>query len=262
MDKQQTVELIFVHGFWGEPKDWEVVTTAIAKTYPASLVRLHNLDLYAQGTFLGFKDWCSRWSKMMRGLDPSSYKIGVGYSMGGRLLRVADADLAVSHGLFLDEMLLLSTHPGDQPGFDETTRRHWESEWSQRFISWPWDQLEEAWSEQEVFRATAKIPHRRGLFGVSEDAFRMALAHSLCRLGLVEQRKYMEVLSLKGDMPRCSRVTWLLGEQDLKFASHFEHWRKHVPGEWGLVSGSGHRIFVDAPGVVIEHVNRAIGRRL
>ena len=227
---------ILLHGFWGQPMDWNPVLARLPLA-----AEVWAPDLYDGGP-LSPAHVLEKWTSSFINEVSARYREKVqlvGYSMGGRL---AASAWAAAPQLFA-RGLLLSAAPVT-PQFDPSEREAWERQWVAKFLSEPWEQLELEWQEQPVFSGSALCPRRRSV------ALRAMLGLSLLHwsprqhgFGSAEVKAWPATLD------------YAFGALDQKYLGVAKMLQElPVKGQIGVIPNSGHRLIADAPGHVADWI--------
>jgi pimeloyl-ACP methyl ester carboxylesterase len=120
------VEIIALHGFLGEKKDFGLLNLPIF---------VPRLRPKAQN----FKDWADDFNRSF------NYEILLGYSLGGRLA------LYCLLRKKYKAAIIIAAHPGLKEPM-RAQRLLFDKLWAQRFLKDPWDKLMKDWNGQEIFK--------------------------------------------------------------------------------------------------------------
>ncbi len=116
--------LIFLHGFLGDPKDWEGCINHLSQ-YP-----------------------CIPLSYPFRVDSIPEEDILIGYSMGGRI------SIRYPH-----RKILISSHPGLKTKEEKDSRRNLDETWIEKLLALPFDKWLEAWYAQPLFEFFRNHPN-------------------------------------------------------------------------------------------------------
>ena len=221
---------ILLHGFWGQPRDWNKVLSALPLTEAVMAP-----DLYAPGELSpvhNFKTWTENFWKWVNTVHGDSPVQLVGYSMGARLAISA----AVARPERVGRALFLSGNPILDPA-EFAAREKWEGEWLAKFLSLSWEELEATWENQGVFSSASqhlerrKTPEMRELLGLSQ-------------LGWSPRLHPFTAADVRS-LPR--RMEWAFGALDQKYLNIAKSLQElPVQGQINIVPGAGHRLIVEA----------------
>lgn len=221
---------VFLHGFWGQPSDWNEVLTRLPLTEGAWIP-----DLYEPGPLDPSHDlekWTTHFLVAIQDQVGCNSKVQlVGYSMGGRL--ALNALMRAPH--LFSRALILSSTPFLSPEAHKE-RASWEESWKERFLSLDWQELESAWQDQSVFSgskmlARRKEPHLPEMLGLS-------LANWSVRHHPFGEK---EVRGLG------SSVDWAFGALDQKYRECAKTLQElPVKGQITVIPQAGHRVISDA----------------
>lgn len=221
---------LLLHGFWGQPGDWNAVLQRLPISQPVLTP-----DLYDDGP-LGparpLNEWTDGfWSWVDENVGTQPVQI-VGYSMGGRLALNA----LMRRPERVSRALLLSANPVI-PAEAHAEREAWEVLWRERFRAADWKELESAWQEQPVFNST-QASVRRQSRGLRE----------LLGLSLTNWSPRLHPFGWKEVENLGSRVDWAFGALDQKYVSIAKTLRElPVKGQINVIANAGHRLPGDAP---------------
>jgi 2-succinyl-6-hydroxy-2,4-cyclohexadiene-1-carboxylate synthase len=222
-----------LHGFWGQPSDWQQVLTRLPLNES-----VHIPDLLVAGP-LGPQNPLPQWAdEFWKNVEDEQVQL-VGYSMGARLALSA----LLRHPKRVRRALLLSGNPWLDPQ-EHATRLAWEQDWQRKFRSLPWPQLEQEWQGIEVFSGSAALPRRQG--PELRELLGLALVHWSIRLHDVTPR------SLR-NLP--TAVDWAFGALDQKYLQVAEFLRQlEVGGRIEILPEAGHRLLIEASDFVSQWI--------
>ncbi len=211
--------LLFFHGFWGLPSDFN------AQVNQMKLLNAHSLD-YTKIPQLNpeiyFSDWGSQFIAYLDQHFPEVQISAVGYSQGGRLLLSA---FALQPERF-KKLILISSHPGLQNIEERELRLKSDRSWAKKFKEMDWNQLQGLWNAQEVFKKGNSI------FRQPEQFDRETLALCLENWSLAHQPDY------RPSMIDQNQIEVILGEEDSKYVQLFRDLNVKVH----KVKGAAHRV--------------------
>lgn len=169
-------------------------------------------------------------SDFLAGFERKSPLIGVGYSMGGRLL----LQLSQRCPGFFDGLIFVSTNPGLVSQEEKLLRKKKDLEWAQKIQTADWKTLIEEWNAQDVFRGTSSEVVRN-----ESDYDRQDLSQQMTNWSLAHQPDFRFFLrSAK------TPYLWTVGERDRKFYQMAE---EILPMDFLPIGGAGHRVHLDQP---------------
>lgn len=230
---------ILLHGFWGQPKDWN----AVLERLPLGAQVLIP-DLYEAGPMdpsVSLKEWTTRFWRWVD-TQVGSEKVNlVGYSMGARLAVNAAVQLPerISRALFVSGNPLL-------PQEYWSERELWENDFRSAFLNKDWDELERTWQEQPVFQASPavvrrKTPELREMLGLSLTNW-SPRSHPF---GAAELKR----------LP--ATMEWAFGALDQNYLSVAKTLQElPVKGQISLIPQVGHRVITEAPGFICDWLSR------
>lgn len=229
------VNLVVLHGFWGDPEECKIFTDTVkAKNLWAP-------DLFRQG-FLdpthGFGEWAANFaSEIRRRFEPPVTLAG--YSMGGRLALHA----VINFPELFDNVLLVSTHPGQLEDAERLDRMEWIEKWRAKFAKEEWAQLASDWEQQEVFGFDQPTARR--------EVDRWLLVNALENWSLIRHEFDWEDLRKLKIAP-----IWAFGALDHKFLAVKERLeRQNVRGRYHTLDNVGHRLMMDAGPALAKLLN-------
>lgn len=218
---------VYVHGFLGLPSDWD----AIKNDQDDAVC----LDLFRDPILsprLSLQEWGSAFLKRFSGYPV----IGVGYSLGGRLLLHAfhQNPQAFQH------LVLIGAHPGIEDEFEKRGRLSNEGHWAQEFMSQKWDITLAAWNAQSVFANSLTEPVRH-----EKDYDREKLALALTKWSLGVQESFWTTCA-----SNAHKITYICGENDAKFKRVAMELKASGLSRVHIFPRSGHRVIFDQPKLV------------
>lgn len=230
---------ILLHGFWGQPKDWNAVLGQLPLGQSVLVP-----DLYAPGPLAPttpLKAWPTQfWHWLEHEVGGEAVTL-VGYSMGARLALSA----AIAQPQRVKRALLISGKPLLEEGV-AAEREGWETQLAEDFKRLEWPALEEKWQSQAVFAGSPalerrKTPALRELLGLSLSAWSPRLhafsgAHLRALPGTVE---------------------WAFGARDQNYLPVAKGLQElPVKGQITLVPQVGHRVIIQAADFVSRWISR------
>lgn len=235
------MNLCLLHGFWGQPSDWQRVLPLLKQQDYDFFIP----DLYSKSPLdprHSLEQWTENFLRVLEkkwGNEPCDL---VGYSMGGRLAMHA----ALKRPERFRRVLLLSTRPGLMES-EKESRQQWVEEWREKFRRDTWSHLIEGWDAQEIFNYSEPIGRR------CEDTLRPYLVRSLENWSLLHHS--VDWFSMK-QAPK--NIDWYFGELDEKFLPVVKGLKEYgVQGEVATGPG-GHRILWEAPEVVAQWIRKEL----
>lgn len=237
-------QLVFaLHGFLGQATDWDAVRAYLPENTAFVAEDLFGRDSRRPADFTA---QTLRLVEQLRALNAGyGRKIFLGYSLGGRLgLHLLDH----APELF-DHYIFLSTNPG-LPGAsaaERQSRLQSDTDWSAKIKNESWSDFLREWNAQPVFEGSAAEPARDA---AAYDLEKLRQSLVLWSLGL--QQDFSETIRAHRD-----RVTWAVGERDLKYVRLAEGMKENGIIENFVSTPSGHRIWADAPAAVAELISEA-----
>jgi 2-succinyl-6-hydroxy-2,4-cyclohexadiene-1-carboxylate synthase len=205
-----------LHGFLGLPSDWEFLER-----------KWNYVDLFNAPVGEGLWSWAGMFNDAVK--ETGQKRLLIGYSLGGRLALHALID---SPRLW-SGAVIISANPGLQTAKEKKARLERDLQWSQRFLSEPWELLMKDWNAQHVFSGDDCAPVRK-----EEDYSRTALAGALKGWSLGKQNDLRQAIR-QLSVP----VLWIAGERDPKSASIAKSLKfSHSQSKVWIDSEAGHRV--------------------
>lgn len=223
--------MIFIPGFLGRPEDF-----AFAEGF----------DVLKKAPFLTSKKISHIGQDLLRLCPQTKDRVAIGYSLGGRLL----LEMVKADPQFFSAVIFVSTNPGLRTSLEREQRREQDARWAEKFLRQEWSSLMKEWNGQAVFAGSKQEPERR-----EANDQRSQLAEILTHWSLAEQedsRRFIEGLQIPS--------LWLAGENDPKFCAFLAE-LKSPWIETAKVPGSGHRIPVDQPQILLEMVKSFLRKK-
>jgi 2-succinyl-6-hydroxy-2,4-cyclohexadiene-1-carboxylate synthase len=242
----EKINFISLHGFLGQPADWDLVQSYFMVSPFAHRFEWWSAD-YMNTPILnpqnGFLSWAQNFNQKVRLKFSAGPRVLVGYSLGGRLALHA---LAENPGLY-DAVILLSTNPGLVREKDKQERWQSDWQWSKKFLEKPWNEVITEWNAQPVFKDGAGEPPR------PEAAYsRPLLAEALTEWSLAKQADFRDLIAAQA-----AKILWLSGDKDIKFLSLAMELQKKSPAlQAGVIPRASHRILFDNPPEVANQMIR------
>lgn len=237
------VNIFFLHGFLGRPRDWSVVKEYLSGQEG---LRIFVPDYFNDAELSprnSFDSWARNFTKWVEAQGCAKERnILVGYSLGGRLSMHA---LEKNPALW-SKVVLLSANPGFDDGLEafdpnsESRRDRWmrDSYWAEEFFKGPWETLIRNWNAQAVFGAGESEPLR-----YEKDYSRELLSLALTQWSLAQQKNMRSVIRQHID-----KVIWMVGKRDEKYVKISHQLAEQIPGlRVEEVPASSHRVLFENP---------------
>lgn len=236
------MSLCLLHGFWGQPTDWQKVIVGLRDKSD-----IYVPDLYSKG-LLGpensIPEWTDNFIRIMERRSTGQPIDLVAYSMGGRLALHA----ILKRPELFRRVLFLSVRPAIRPE-ERADRAEWIRQWRHNFLDWTWSDLLADWEAQEVFKGTQGLGRR------CDDSMRAYLITTIDKWSLLHHTFGWEDLK---KLP--ATVDWYYGAADQKMQPVLKDLQAlGLKGQKKIIEGAGHRILGDAPEVVIDWIQRETG---
>ncbi len=228
---------ILLHGFWGQPKDWNDVLGRLPLGFSVLTPDLYEPGLLAPTSTL--TEWSEKfwqWVDSEQGDDPVQL---IGYSMGGRLALNA----LIVQPKRVKRALILSANPLlAKDAYAE--REKWETQFSVDFLRKSWSELEIRWQEQSVFAGAKALPRRQS------PELREVLGLSLKNWSPRLHPFGVEALR---ELP--ASCDWAFGALDQNYQGVAKTLQDvPVQGQITLVPQAGHRLITEAADVVSQWI--------
>lgn len=179
-----------------------------------------------------------------------SLRIGLGYSMGARILLQM---MAKENELF-DALILLSPHPGLSSQAERVMRWYNDQSWARALLEWPWEEFIKCWNAQPVFGPSVLEASSPKASPTWEE--RQRWARVLLYFSLAHQPDLRPCLQ-SAKLP----ILWLVGASDKKFVDLAQS--LVIPnGEIGVIPDAYHRLFKDQPILVKTKIGEFLKNRL
>ena len=233
---RQVVRVLLLHGFTGDGHDWSL--------WPADAPAALAIDLPGHGDSPDpTGDFADEIERLLRALPPSIDRV-IGYSLGGR---IALSLIAAAPARFR-AATILSAHPGLRDNTLRDPRRQADRRWIEQLRSEGIGAFVDAWERQPLFATQATLApellatQRERRLGQRAEG----LARNLACFGLAEMPETWTALAR---WP--SRLRWLVGARDEKFAAIAQQVRQQRPDTLlTKVPNAGHNLLLEAPNTV------------
>lgn len=225
-----------LHGFTGEGADFSALSSWAGGTWNCPDLPGHGTNSEAQDPEFSIDRL--RYSLIPRSPD---HLVGVGYSMGGRLL----LNLATSDPDAFEKLILISASPGLDDEEERKNRRINDEKWIRLLDEGTLQTFLDQWWEQPVLKSLKDLP--------APDEKRL-IARRLRNnpVGLIRSLRHHGTGQLPSIWEKCShlRVPTLIcaGENDLKFKDLAERMVSIIPNsQLSLIPDSGHSPHLENP---------------
>lgn len=243
--------IVCLHGFWGQSKDSAPFFSALKKRNPSRSLQLWAPDFFREESPLsprhGFVDWARNFEEALIKQPFDDGILFLGYSLGGRLLLHALAQLQSSERKWpIRQAYFLSSNPGWIDESDIPKRRRWETQWIQRFLQNDWSALQREWNALPVFESSQVAQREEQQFS------RALLALALENWSVTRHQRSLEDIK---SVPQ----HWCFGSKDAKYMALGQRMQSQTcPGGFLFLEGKGHRLFMDAPEELAQYVSQSM----
>lgn len=235
--RQEPVRRVWLHGFLGDPADWDVVRGLLPPAPGGDLApRLPGHGASPSPVPPELDEWLEHLLLELGGEDPLEL---VGYSLGGRLaLRLALRDPGR-----VRRLVLLGASPGLPDSAERARRRALDEQRASRLETQGLEAFLLDWYRQPLFAAWLERPGAAAWL----ERRRGGVAPSLARVIRVASPGRQP--DLWPDLSRLAMpVLWLAGEQDTVYAELAARGAGRCPlGQLALVAGAGHAAHLEEP---------------
>lgn len=215
-------EFVLYPGFLGQVSDFTALSHALGS--------VHVIDPAVSYGPASYKEISEIGPELLWSVPKKGKRIGIGYSMGGRLL----LQLAQKFPDHFDGLVFISTNPGLNSEKEKTSRIKSDLVWADKIQTQAWARFLEEWNLQPVFQGSSSELERE-----EKSYDKAALARQLVNWSLAKQqdfRFYLRVVS--------TPYLWITGERDRKFSEIAE---SILPMDFLPIHGAGHRVHLDQP---------------
>lgn len=226
----EKINILALHGFLGRGSDWTDVQNKCAdfnwicpNLFSDPDWDLQSFDRIAE--------------KIIEKLNLNQSCVLLGYSLGGRIA----LQLLNKYPNMFRHIVLVSTNPGLQSDQEKAIRLKNDSLWIDKMNQMSWSDFLKQWNDQPVLQNSFE-PER-----MESDFLKERLIQSLQNLSLGLQDDFRPIIQ-----KYASRITWIYGEQDHKFAEISENLKKQIPELKTRSTKKGHRVLFDSPEVIAE----------
>lgn len=219
--------IVFLHGILGCKEDWDCIAQRLEDTFYSICI-----DLPGHGSSSWQEDPVASLFQTLDSLDISS-AIGVGYSLGGRIL----LEMQKQRPDFFTTLFFLGAHPGLGSAKEKEERKTKEEKWIKLLETEPIDSFLELWYAQPLF---ASLKSNTELFGETlkkrkrQDMRALLQMYKAFRLSNQEHFEHFPVRSI-----------FFYGEYDSTYRDLYVNKNWHVEIE--KISQSGHAIPIENP---------------
>lgn len=199
--------LVFLHGFSGDCREWQVVGESL-QAYPRLYLDLPGHGSSADLCVTGFHAVSDALTRTLVSYNILNYWL-VGYSLGGRIAMFHACQQPTGlHGIIVE-----GGHPGLQEADAREARLASDRDWAMRFCCEPLEKVFTDWYRQPVF-ASLTDTQLQALVALRSQNNGASLAAMLESTSLAVQPDLRPALSAR-DIP----FYYLYGERDEKFAA-------------------------------------------
>ena len=240
-----TAEVVCLHGFLGDPQEWQPVAQALGPGLRCRTPALpgHDGAPPPGETFEALAD--ALWARLASDLPPRFALVG--YSLGGRLALA----LAERHPQRISALILEGAHPGLQDASARAQRRRHDDAWARRLSTGSWLENLDAWYRQPVF-ADLSEARRRALIQRRAGHDPQHLAATLRAASLAGQPDLRPALRR---LPAPS--AYIAGARDQTFSAIADDLATQTQGLTVVkIDGVGHNCHAEAPEAVAAVIQR------
>lgn len=236
--------LLFLHGFMGSGRDWDVVAAELSGRYRCVLVDLpgHGKTPFPPDPAEASIPGCAQaLTELLDRLDIPRAQV-IGYSMGARLALA----LAAHHPSRVCGVVLESGSPGLATASERAKRREWDEAKARQLDTMPLAEFLRAWYAQPLFASLARRPELLATT-LSQRANNdpAALALAMRAMGTGSQPSLWEQLA-GIELP----VHLIVGSEDRKYIDLARRIRRECPAATEtIVLGCGHNVHLESSGV-------------
>nr|WP_274522557.1 2-succinyl-6-hydroxy-2,4-cyclohexadiene-1-carboxylate synthase [Halorhodospira halochloris] len=254
--------ILLLHGFLGDPQEWEEVAVRLADSYHCLAPSLpgHAGAPPQAADFPGLA--AELWDQINTDL-PDCFAL-VGYSLGGRLameiarqqVLLAEQPLCTDTPLpngprkRIDSLILEGAHPGLDDSLLRSQRRAHDESWAQRFEQGPWPEVLDQWYRQPVFKS---LNEQQRAHLISRRA-----RHNPCHLaavlrgGSLARQPQMHDVLRKLEIP----IAYIAGGKDEKFSAIGTELKAVISNlRLAKLPGVGHNCHAEEPEQVVQEIH-------
>lgn len=216
------IEFVLYPGFLGQKSDFTTLCHSLGAVHIVDPLTVYNRESHREISEIG--------EGLLLSTPKAGKRIGIGYSMGGRLL----LQLAQKFPDHFDALIFISTNPGLGSEKERLLREKTDADWARKIQEKTWADFLSEWNSQSVFHGTSHEVDRNEL-----DYDKVSLARQITNWSLAKQsdfRFYLRVVQ--------TPYLWITGERDLKFSQIAE---EILPMDFLPIHGAGHRVHLDQP---------------
>jgi pimeloyl-ACP methyl ester carboxylesterase len=251
--------VVFLHGLFGQGRNWTTIGKALAERHRVTLVDLPNHGRSPWSEQVDYLDMADQVGAVLEADGPAAV---VGHSMGGKVAMV----LALTRPELVERLVVADMSPVDYGAAEDTTDGV--LRYARLLLDLDLDQVEHREDADRLLAATVPSPTIRAFLlqnlrrdGAGADAgWRWAAnLEAVVRDGAVLAGWPEEALA--GRPPYDGKVLWLAGETsgyvrpeyDEAMRRWFPHYRKVT------IKGAGHWLHSERPDVFVEALRQFLG---
>ncbi|MFP4172278.1 MAG: 2-succinyl-6-hydroxy-2,4-cyclohexadiene-1-carboxylate synthase [Candidatus Hydrogenedentota bacterium] len=240
--KRDGAPVLFLHGFWGDSREWGPVAEHMASERPCIALDLPGHGRTPWPTADNAYGFPAVAADLARFLDDRGIAkvIMAGYSMGGRIALY----FALEYPRRVAALVVESASPGLPSETVRAARRAWEAEWARALETEPMDAVLERWYDQPLFASLRLAPALlAGMKARRREADPAGLAMAMRCLGAGAQP------ALWDRLPKLSPPTLAIaGENDPKYVGMPHAMAEVQPRVHAqVIEGCGHNAHAEDP---------------
>ncbi|AEN65710.1 2-succinyl-6-hydroxy-2,4-cyclohexadiene-1-carboxylate synthase [Enterobacter soli] len=244
--KPGTPWLVFLHGFSGDNREWQVVGGALSDS-PRLYLDLPGHGGSAHFSVSGFEAVNALLKSTLLSYNIFNYWL-VGYSLGGRIAMFHAAQQPPG----LCGLIVEGGHPGLQNAEERTARRQSDGRWATRFRQQPLESVFADWYQQPVF-ASLTDAQRHDLIMLRSQNSGAHLADMLEATSLAVQPDLRAALRARN-----LSFHYLYGERDEKFAAI----ARELDAVCHVIPNAGHNAHRENPAAVAANLAQILRLRI
>lgn len=218
--------LFALHGFLGQPSDWQFLKLKNVQIVPVDFMNLRGLTPESS-----LERWGENFNIWVERYYPQGERSLLGYSMGGRLAMHA----LLQNPRLWKSTIFISANYGIQDKTTAKDRELADQKWAQKFLTWDYATVMREWNNQAVFLGSKKEPNRN-----IADFDTEVLAKCLTTWSLGRQKYLLPALQ-----ELSNSQLWIAGDKDDKYKNLLQ--TVEGKAQTSLIAESAHRVIFDQP---------------